>query len=728
MSQRVSILAAGLLAITTVAILSLTYLIASLQNQLAADQSLATVQALLNRERRDLARQVLDYAVWDAAYENLDRRFNQSWAVDKLGPYLATELDIDAALVVEVAAPNAPAGTSTSGDDFRPRFTMLEGQIETIHADSTVATELIELARSAARDHRALPDPTTGYVLLNGRPYVAAASPVGDKARPELASRPGPRTALIFLRGMDAAWFQIFQSGFQFKSISFVRAENPNRDTTNSQTSSPAPGDVVALPLQNAMGRTIGTIQWSPPKPGARLLWILLPAVAAILGLCGTLIFLLLRQWQRLFEQLSVAREAAETANRLKSQFLANVSHEIRTPMTAILGFTEQLREFPELNPQRESSGADALDSIQRNGQHLLHIINDILDLSRLESGVDALQLNPASLALRPFLCETLALLEQKARDRKLALTCEWRAPIPATIQTDSLRLRQILLNLLGNAIKFTNAGFVRLELEHLTATDASVRFTIADSGRGIDLTRHQNILEAFVQSPENTAADGGTGLGLAISNRLVQALGDPRGIQIASAPAAGSRFSFELPVALDQAATSHDSPELLAPQTLHDFANATTPVSNPTPDAPDLTRLSVLIVDDGPDNRTLLDHILQKAGMRPDLACNGREAVQKARVAWESGQQYDAILMDMQMPEVDGYEATRQLRRAGYPGRIFALTAFAMPEDRQRCIDAGCDDYLSKPVARADLLQLLATLVPRSRVPKNASHDANDV
>ncbi|MEQ9366702.1 MAG: ATP-binding protein [Leptospirales bacterium] len=732
MATRFVPLSAGLLLVTTAAILGLSYLVASLQNQLSAGQSRQIVEALLEREKRDIGRSVLDYAVWDAAYENLARDYSAAWAAEKIGPYLAEELGIDSALVLRVD----PRATDGGQDRVAPesvRFAMLEGRlIESGPATRRLADvpALLALARAAAADRRALPEPTAAYVLVNGRAYMAAASPVTDKARPELAARPGPRTTLIFMRTMDADWFADFRQGFFLKDIRFAARDPAQSSGSGAERDS---NDGLAIAIDNPLGVRIGALRWEPPRPGSRLLWILMPAAAVILTICGVLNYLLVSQWRRLYTSLlnseiemRASRERAETANRLKSQFLANVSHEIRTPMTAILGHTELLQDTPEIKTGAAAEQIHAsLVTIERNGRHLLELINDILDLSHLESGLDLHELRIESIDIAGFLGECLELLAHKTPEKKdIALTAGWRRPVPARIQSDPLRLRQVLLNLIGNAIKFTDSGFVRLELDYLDEPDgARLAFTVADSGRGIDLTRDRNLLQAFVQSSGNRPGDGGTGLGLAISTRLVQALGDPAGIRIDSEPGRGSRFSFSLPAS--------STGTRLPPRRLREFsrnpensANEHRPAGPPdapvpkklkTP-PPSLGHLRVLVADDGADNRILLGRILGAAAVTPRVVENGREAVEAARAAVEAGAPYDAILMDMQMPEMDGYEATRTLRASGYRGLICALTAYAMPEDRERCLATGCDEYLSKPVSRIALYSLLARIRPTAK------------
>ncbi len=392
----------------------------------------------------------------------------------------------------------------------------------------------------------------------------------------------------------------------------------------------------------------------------------------------------------------------AQAACQSKSEFLANMSHEIRTPMTAILGFAETL--LGELDEDDASSvRRHAVETIQRNGEHLLSLINDVLDLSKIEAGRIDMNTTPCSPAM--LLADVRALMRLRAEEKRLSLTIEYDGPIPQQIQTDPLRLRQILINLIGNAIKFTESGGVRIIACLMYEPDQTtrLRFDIADSGIGIAEGQIARLFQPFTQADSSTTREfGGTGLGLTISKRFAEMLGG--GITVTSAPGKGSVFTLTIETGpLDGVALiegpAHDS--------LLEGRFAAPPVG---PSASGDVRLDcrILLAEDSPDIQRLVGLVLEKAGARVTVVGNGRLAVDAGLAAKESGRPFDVILMDMQMPVVDGYLAARELRQHGYTGVIIALTAHAMTEDRQKCLDAGCDDYATKPIDRGGLLEVV--------------------
>lgn len=407
---------------------------------------------------------------------------------------------------------------------------------------------------------------------------------------------------------------------------------------------------------------------------------------------------------RRAAEALRAAKDSAEAANSAKTEFLANVSHELRTPLTAVLGYADLLLEDPRL-PTDLSAG---VETIRRSGKHLLGLINDLLDISKIESGhmtFERLACSPGALVR-----EVEALMRERATSRGLALSVEFCAPLPSAVHTDPTRVRQILINLVGNAIKFTHSGAV---LVRVTLTDALPRpllsISVRDSGIGIDPEGLERLFKPFSQADTSTSRRfGGTGLGLAISRRLARLLGGD--ISVTSTPGRGSTFRLTIdPGDLSNVPTM-DSPQPAA---------GPAPPSLPPPIPRSLTDLRLLLAEDGPDNQRLIKHVLTKAGARVDLADNGARAVENALIAEASGRPYDLILMDVQMPEMDGHEATAALRAAGYAGPILALTAHAMAGDRDRCLEAGCNDYLTKPIDRAKLIDACA----RWARPATATH-----
>jgi len=400
--------------------------------------------------------------------------------------------------------------------------------------------------------------------------------------------------------------------------------------------------------------------------------------------------------------ELEKLREIAERASRAKSEFLANMSHEIRTPMTAILGFADLLGE-EERRTLPPTQRQEAIRTIRRNGIHLLSIINDILDLSKIEAGRMPVERIPVPLP--ELLEEVRSFLAPRAAAKEIFLELEYRSAVPATIQIDPIRLRQILLNLIGNSIKFTEQGGVTIEVSHHSGRE-QLRIEVTDTGIGMTPEQCARIFDAFSQADNSTTRRyGGTGLGLRISSRLAEMLGG--GISVESEKGRGSTFTVVVGTGRTEGvrrvqprpgcseAVSHDSYE----------STPTTGVdSTPTEGAsgPRLGGVRILLAEDGPDNQKLIRFHLEREGAEVTVVDDGTAAVQRLTGA---DADFDLVLMDMQMPVLDGYEATRQLRRQGCDLPVIAITAHAMTGDRERCIEAGCDDYLSKPIEKSVLV-----------------------
>ena len=420
---------------------------------------------------------------------------------------------------------------------------------------------------------------------------------------------------------------------------------------------------------------------------------------------------------RRAMEDLAAAKEAADQANRAKSAFLANMSHEIRSPMNAILGFAEILA-----GSLSDPMHCDAVDSIRRNGQYLLQLINDILDLSKVEAGKMAVAKQPVPTA--ELIGDVTALMQVPASGKNLKVSVGVREVFPETIQTDPIRLRQILINLLANAIKFTEVGEVALTVGLRSEADGAPRlaFEVRDTGIGMTPEQMSRLFQPFSQGDESTSRRfGGTGLGLVISQRLARLLGGD--ITVQSEFGKGSLFTVTIDpgplegVPLRRSLSDESSPS--SKPTATSDAKKT-----PLPSLPAGCR--ILLAEDGPDNQRLFAFLLRRAGAEVRIAENGRvacehvlgqkaEAVADARAAIAA---FDLIFMDMQMPEMDGYAAVRRLREAGVTTPIVALTAHAMPEDRERCRAAGCDDYLSKPCDARTLLGKAAEWIGGSALP----------
>jgi PAS domain S-box-containing protein len=415
-------------------------------------------------------------------------------------------------------------------------------------------------------------------------------------------------------------------------------------------------------------------------------------------------------------EAIRTARDAANAATRSKSEFLANMSHEIRTPMTGILGYADLLAEEWDrgLSPRNR---LDYINTIKRNGEHLLAIINDILDLSKIEAGkmtVESVDTSPDQI-----IHDVLSLMHVKAQAKALTLETIHQTAVPLRIRSDPLRLRQILLNLVGNAIKFTEAGGVtiRTSLDTLTPGGPFLCFQVSDTGIGMTAGQTQSLFGAFEQGDASTTRKfGGTGLGLTISKRLAQMLGGD--IAVASEAGVGSVFTLTLTTG------PLDGVPLMPAGKNSYIIRDRSPQSAPASDAPVLNGSRILMVEDGPDNRRLVSFHLRRAGAEVVVAENGELAIS----ALAQGGLLDAplldplpvdlILMDMQMPKMDGYTATRVLRSKGLMIPVIALTAHAMAGDAEKCLDAGCDGYLTKPIDREKLTSLCAMWIARDHHP----------
>jgi nitrogen-specific signal transduction histidine kinase/CheY-like chemotaxis protein len=392
-------------------------------------------------------------------------------------------------------------------------------------------------------------------------------------------------------------------------------------------------------------------------------------------------------------QALEIAQQESQRASEAKSAFMANMSHELRTPMTAVLGFADMLGE--ELS---DPSHIGKVETIKRNGEYLLALLNDILDLSKIEAG--QLKIERHTLNVKNLIEEVHTLMDIRAVEEGIPLYVDWNPAIPLEITADETRVRQVLVNLISNALKFTDHGEVRIGVDvNQQEGQPILEISVTDTGIGIYQQQLSELFKPFSQTGfSQRRRFGGTGLGLSISKRLAEGMGGA--ISVESEPGVGSRFTLSLPLSAKQLEKQYSSPAL-----------ALAPTSSPVVAQEALPTIEsrILLADDRRDIWRIGKYFLEKAGATVTVVEDGLQAVEETERAARDGRPFDLIIMDMQMPVMTGPEAVAELRQAGFDRPIIALTADVMDGEREACIAMGCNDYFPKPINGSGLVKLVA-------------------
>ena len=634
-----------------------------------------------------LSKAVADYSFWDDMYEQFNGHYDPQWSRDNLDDYVLDAFEVDVVMVAD-AAGDLKYDYSRKGHGA---FAVAEGDRQKLAEAVQIALRGWKPGQSSA---------VAGVLTFNGHPYVTAIGPISLSNEESIDPNKPPRLALAYLEALDGTWTAKISKTFGLETLRVVDA---------------GPG-TVALP--NAFGpKKAFALAWTPADLGGHFLNEVFPMSLGALSF-GAVVFLAATLgWIRIARHLTRALDLAKAGNAAKSEFLALMSHEIRTPLNGVLGMTNVLLDGRPDDEQRRG-----LLTIRDSGESLMRIINDVLDFSKLDAGRMDIEISPFD--AHDLIRYAGEICAPRAAAKGIALNIDVGQDVPRFLRGDAGRIRQVLLNLLTNAIKFTLHGSVTLKARVTASGDDSVmlRVEVIDTGIGIAAERLPSLFTSFSQADASISRRfGGTGLGLAISKRLIELMNG--NIAVASEPSRGSTFWFDLPLfraTPEAVAVQPSAREGLAAAALREIAGAG-------------RSLRLLLVEDNATNQLVAKSVLNKLGFTTDVAANGLEAIAAVRQ-----HDYDVVLMDVHMPEMDGIEATHAIRaldaaKRGVP--IVALTANAFDTDIDRCLAAGMNGHVGKPFHKDDLVIAIAAALkghassmaaPKASAP--VSNDAVDL